>query len=92
MHISLTPHLQQYVESKVSGGLYNNASEVVRDALRRMVEVDEKSALDPLRQELLYGLESLIRGEGKPYHLADILQKVKEKQSKNTIVKSSVVS
>jgi antitoxin ParD1/3/4 len=35
MHISLTPELEDAVKSKVASGLYNNASEVVREALRQ---------------------------------------------------------
>jgi antitoxin ParD1/3/4 len=35
MNVSLTKELEKVVEEKVSSGLYNNASEVVRDALRR---------------------------------------------------------
>jgi antitoxin ParD1/3/4 len=35
MNVSLTPELENIVDEKVKSGLYNNASEVVRDALRR---------------------------------------------------------
>jgi len=35
MHISLTPELEEAVKAKVRSGLYNNASEVVREALRQ---------------------------------------------------------
>lgn len=35
MHISLTPELENAVKAKVASGLYNNASEVVREALRQ---------------------------------------------------------
>jgi antitoxin ParD1/3/4 len=35
MHISLTPELEQAVKAKVASGFYNNASEVVREALRQ---------------------------------------------------------
>jgi antitoxin ParD1/3/4 len=35
MHISLTPELEDVVKAKVASGLYNNASEVVREALRQ---------------------------------------------------------
>lgn len=38
MHISLTENLKMMVKSKVESGLYNNASEVVRQALRIMHE------------------------------------------------------
>jgi Arc/MetJ-type ribon-helix-helix transcriptional regulator len=32
MHISLTPKLENAVKRKVASGLYNNASEVIREA------------------------------------------------------------
>lgn len=35
MNVSLTDELETMIEEKVKSGLYNNASEVVRDALRR---------------------------------------------------------
>ena len=35
MNVSLTKELEKVVEEKVKGGFYSNASEVVRDALRR---------------------------------------------------------
>ena len=35
MNVSLTNELETVIEEKVKSGLYNNASEVVRDALRR---------------------------------------------------------
>jgi antitoxin ParD1/3/4 len=40
MNISITDHLAGFVRSKVASGRYNNASEVVRDALRRMEDED----------------------------------------------------
>jgi antitoxin ParD1/3/4 len=91
MHISLTPQLQTYIEGKVSGGLYNNASEVVRDALRRMVEVEERHAPDLLRYELRQGLDSLARGESAPYDLAEIMQDVRKKHDQNAPVNPHVI-
>ncbi len=32
MHVSLTEKLEDYVRQKVASGLYNNASEVTREA------------------------------------------------------------
>ena len=40
MNISLTPELMKVIKKKVSSGRYNNASEVVRDAIRRLDEYD----------------------------------------------------
>ena len=41
MNVSLTPELEKFVEGKVESGLYNNASEVVREGLRLLKEHDE---------------------------------------------------
>jgi putative addiction module CopG family antidote len=41
MHISLTPELESRVKSKVESGFYNNASEVIREALRFMDTYEE---------------------------------------------------
>lgn len=44
MNVSLTPELEQYIRSKVESGLYSNASEVVREALRLLVGREPGSA------------------------------------------------
>jgi antitoxin ParD1/3/4 len=36
MHVSLTAEPESQVKAKVESGLYNNASEVIREALRFM--------------------------------------------------------
>lgn len=41
MNVSLTPELEQFVQDKVESGLYNNASEVIREGLRLLKEHDE---------------------------------------------------
>ena len=41
MNVSLTPELEQFVQGKVESGLYNNASEVIREGLRLLKESDE---------------------------------------------------
>jgi antitoxin ParD1/3/4 len=43
MNVSITDHLAGYVRKKVKSGRYNNASEVVRDALRRMQDEDARA-------------------------------------------------
>jgi antitoxin ParD1/3/4 len=41
MNVSLTPELEKFVDDKVESGLYNNASEVIREGLRLLKENDE---------------------------------------------------
>lgn len=65
MNVSLTPKLEELVNQKVSSGLYNSASEVVRDALRLLEERDRlrEMRMEELRREVAIGLEQLKRGE-----------------------------
>ena len=60
MNINLTPQLEEMVRNKVAGGLYNNASEVVREALRLMDAQDRVRALklEQLRLDIREGLAS----------------------------------
>jgi len=51
MHISLTPELESKVKQKVKSGFYNNASEVIREALRYMDKNEE--LLEHLKLEQL---------------------------------------
>ena len=37
MNVSLTPILEDFIRHKVASGLYNNSSEVIREALRLLV-------------------------------------------------------
>lgn len=43
MNVSITDQLAGYVRRKVKSGRYNNASEVVREALRRMEDDDARA-------------------------------------------------
>ncbi len=64
MHVSLTPKLDHLIREKVESGLYNNASEVVREALRLLQEHDEvrRLKLERLREELAKGEDDLDAG------------------------------
>lgn len=59
MHVSLTPELERIVREKVASGLYNNASEVVREALRRMSLTEEREALKLIRLREAVGIGGL---------------------------------
>ena len=53
MNVSMTERLAGYVRKKVKGGHYNNASEVVREALRRMRDEEARPCAWPhLRQRI----------------------------------------
>ncbi len=66
MNISLTPELERRISEKVNSGLYSTASEVVREALRRLFELDaEREHLKArFEEEIRDAIEELDRGEG----------------------------
>ncbi len=74
MNISLTPHLEEIVKGKVDSGLYNSASEVIRDALRLLEERDQlrELRLDELRREIQKGIDS---GEATPLDIEEIKER-----------------
>ncbi|HSC29149.1 MAG TPA: type II toxin-antitoxin system ParD family antitoxin [Vicinamibacterales bacterium] len=43
MNVSLTPELEELVNEKVRSGLYQTASEVVREALRLLKQRDDEA-------------------------------------------------
>ena len=65
MNVSLTPSLEQFVRDRAASGDYNNASEVVREAIRLLRRVEEQRALkmERLRAAIREGDEALARGE-----------------------------
>lgn len=65
MNVSLTPELERLVNEKVESGLYQTASEVVREALRLLKERD--LAREQLRADVQAGFDQLARGEGRVY-------------------------
>lgn len=76
MHVSLTNELESRVKAKVESGLYNNASEVIREALRFM-DIHEdwihEVKLARLREQLKVGTDQLDRGEGITLESKDAL-------------------
>lgn len=75
MHVSLTQHLEAFVREKVESGRYNNASEVVREALRLLEQHDElhQLKLDRLREAVHSGLRQVEAGEFSPRSVEDII-------------------
>ena len=90
MHISLTSELESFVKAKVETGMYNNASEVVRDALRFMLmneELVDTMKLDFLRTKLDDSVAQLERGEGRTKSVSDVI--AAHKRSRGSTVVSS---
>lgn len=65
MNISLTPELERLINRKVKTGMYQTASEVVREALRVLKERDDDLAR--LKADIQKGFDEIERGEFTDY-------------------------
>ena len=70
MNISLTSELDQFVSEKVKTGMYQTASEVIREGLRLLKERDQR--LESLRREVRDGFDAIGRGEFSEYDAGEI--------------------
>jgi antitoxin ParD1/3/4 len=82
MNISLTPHLEEMIRSKIASGSYNSASEVVREALRLLEEEDQLRSLklQRLREDIRDGLDS---GPSTVFDPKEIKRAGREKKTRN---------
>lgn len=78
MNISLTPELERRISEKVDSGLYSTASEVVREALRRLFEseAERERLISQLNAELQEGIDQL--DQGKSVSSAEAYRRVTE--------------
>lgn len=79
LNVSLSPQLESMIKAKVESGLYNSASEVIREGLRLLEEQDllRQMKLDLLRKEIKKGRNS---GPGKPAE--EVLDRLEAKYEK----------
>jgi antitoxin ParD1/3/4 len=87
MNVSLTPALEKMVQEKVASGLYNSASEVIREALRLLAENDKikHAKLMALREDVDVGLRQLDKGQFTEYDdetSETLLQQFKSRRKK----------
>ena len=80
LHISLTPRLEDFTRERVDSGLYNNASEVVREALRLMIERNQN--IESLRASVTSGFQQVKEGQFKDVtNEEEFLQMARERKS-----------
>jgi antitoxin ParD1/3/4 len=79
MNVSLTSELEQYVQEKVSSGLYYSASEVIREGLRLLKEKEQvqQVRLQELRRDIQAGLDS---GEPTPLDMQAVKEKARQRR------------
>lgn len=69
LNVSITPHFSRFIRRKIGSGRYSNASEVVREALRRLEQEEmlkeQSIILDPddAKDAVRAGFDSIERGD-----------------------------
>jgi antitoxin ParD1/3/4 len=81
MNVSLTPELEKFVNEKVKSGLYNSASEVVRESLRLLRREDEivQLQLEELRREIKTSIKQMDDGQGVPLNV--VRERIQKKRA-----------
>ena len=69
MNVSLTPELERFVQDHVKSGMYQTASEVVREGLRLLAE---REGLAELRLKVQAGFDEIERGDYHEYTEAEL--------------------
>jgi antitoxin ParD1/3/4 len=79
-NINLTPKMDKYVDAKIRGGHFANASEVLRAGLRAL-ERDEKE--DRARLQVIR--EAVVAGEESGIAEGDVLKEVRERMRRRAL-------
>ena len=64
MNVSLTQQLEKFINKQVTSGRYQTASEVIREGLRMMLEVNRQQELEyaRLKREVQRGVDDIEAG------------------------------
>ncbi len=79
MNVSLGKVWEKYVADQVESGHFNNASEVVRDALRRQQE--QLMKLEALRRDILAGVTSVRAGRFSRAGADEVIEKARARKT-----------
>ncbi len=76
MNVNLSPTFDSYIRKQLESGIYNNASEVIREALRLKMQQDEiyNTKIHALRAAIIKGEDS---GESSSFDIQEIIGEAK---------------
>ena len=79
MNVSLTPELIKLIQSKVESGMYSNASEFVREAVRTFEYSQEylySLKMERLKAALADGISQLESNNSETYTLGEVMEEI----------------
>ncbi len=82
MNVSLSKTFEQYINKLIETGTYNNASEVVREALRLKMQQDEtyQAKLEALRNDIGVACQQVERGEVSEWNIENFISRLDERK------------
>ena len=82
MNVNLSATFDSYIRKQVELGIYNNASEVIREALRLKMQQDEiyNTKISALREAIIRGEQS---GKSSSFDIQEIIGEAKHDASLN---------
>ena len=82
MNVNLSPTFEEYIKQQLDSGTYNNASEVIREALRLKMQQDElyHAKVEALRLALIAGEQS---GETRALNMSNLVSEAKKENGLN---------
>lgn len=74
MNVSLSKTFEYYIEQQIGSGKYNNASEVIREALRLKMEKDElyQAKLKALQGDINVACQQIEHGDYETFDIERI--------------------
>ncbi len=77
MNVSLSKTFETYIQKQLDEGTYNNASEIIREALRLKMQQDEiyQTRLESLRVAITQGEDS---GDAVLFNMEDIIKEARK--------------
>ncbi len=80
-NISLTPELDSFIAAKIASGRYDNASEVVRDALRSLERVEKEYDV-----KLAALMKAIADGDASGIAQGDVFQEILDEIDSDAIL------
>jgi len=68
MHLKLGEPYEKFIQNEIKAGLYSNATELVRDALRHMHDDNERRRIEHIHALIAVGEEQIKTGKTVRYH------------------------
>ncbi len=77
MNVNLSPTFEKYIQQQLKSGIYNNASEVIREALRLKMQQDNlyQAKIKAFQTAIIQGENS---GETSLFDIQEIIQEAKQ--------------